>query len=162
MTQGAKIQSLGFSLSLHAPLPYTEVQRVSFVGYTGGKDGSLGLWNLQNLHAVPPYSTIMIYKLLYSRTVSGKTSYLASREPSTTLLLPGCHTESNASQVRLMGGLEQPIASYAKRFGVSLEDTALAWRFTLSLALPGVIAHYRGAWYFFCKTRCLFVLLANA
>ena len=32
----------------------TEVQRVSFVGYTGREDGSPGLWNLQNLHAVPP------------------------------------------------------------------------------------------------------------
>jgi len=31
----------------------TEVQRVSFVGYTGGEGGSLRLWNLQNLHAVP-------------------------------------------------------------------------------------------------------------
>ena len=35
----------------------TEVQRVSFVGYTRGEDGSSGLWNLQNLHAVPPYSS---------------------------------------------------------------------------------------------------------
>ena len=34
---------------------YTEVQRVSLVGYTGGEDGSPGLCNLQNLHAVPPY-----------------------------------------------------------------------------------------------------------
>jgi len=33
---------------------FTEVQRVSFVGYTGGEGGSLRLWNLQNLHAVPP------------------------------------------------------------------------------------------------------------
>ena len=32
---------------------HTEVQRVSFVGYTGGEGGSLRLWNLQNLHAVP-------------------------------------------------------------------------------------------------------------
>ena len=32
----------------------TQVQRVSFVGYTEGGDGGPGLWNLQNLHAVPP------------------------------------------------------------------------------------------------------------
>ena len=32
----------------------TEVQRISFVGNTGGVGGSPGLWNLQNLHAVPP------------------------------------------------------------------------------------------------------------
>ena len=31
-----------------------EVQRVSFVGYTGSEGGSPRLWNLQNLHAVPP------------------------------------------------------------------------------------------------------------
>ena len=30
------------------------VQRVSFVGYTGGEGGSPRLRNLQNLHAVPP------------------------------------------------------------------------------------------------------------
>jgi len=33
-----------------------EVQCVSFVGYTGGEGGSLRLWNLQNLHAVPPWT----------------------------------------------------------------------------------------------------------
>ena len=34
----------------------TEVQRLSFVGYTGSESGSPHLWNLQNLHAVlvPP------------------------------------------------------------------------------------------------------------
>ena len=32
----------------------TEVQRVSFVGCTGGEGGGPRLWNLQNLHAVPP------------------------------------------------------------------------------------------------------------
>ena len=32
---------------------YTEVQRVSFVGYTGGEGGRYRLWNLQNLPAVP-------------------------------------------------------------------------------------------------------------
>ena len=31
------------------------VQRVNFVGYTGGEGGGPRLWNLQNLHAVPPY-----------------------------------------------------------------------------------------------------------
>ena len=31
-------------------------QRVSLVGYTGGESGSPRLWNLQNLHAVPPYA----------------------------------------------------------------------------------------------------------
>jgi len=36
----------------------TEVQRISFVGYTGGVGGSPGLWNLQNLHAVPPYELL--------------------------------------------------------------------------------------------------------
>ena len=35
----------------HQNLP-TEVQRVGFVGYTGGEGGSPRLWNLQNLHAV--------------------------------------------------------------------------------------------------------------
>jgi len=34
---------------------HTEVQRISFVGYTGGEGGSPSLWNLQNLRAVPPY-----------------------------------------------------------------------------------------------------------
>ena len=29
----------------------TEVQRVRFVGYTGGEDGSPSLWNLQNLNS---------------------------------------------------------------------------------------------------------------
>ena len=38
----------------HAPTSDTEVQRISFVGYAGGEDGSPLLWNLQNLHAVPP------------------------------------------------------------------------------------------------------------
>ena len=33
---------------------HTEVQRVSFVGYTGHEGGSPRLWNLQNLHAPPP------------------------------------------------------------------------------------------------------------
>jgi len=43
-----------FGRSLSPPLKletFTEVQRVSFVGYTGGEGGSLHLWNLQNLHA---------------------------------------------------------------------------------------------------------------
>lgn len=34
----------------------TEVQRVSFVCYTGGEGGRIRLWNLQSLHAVPPYA----------------------------------------------------------------------------------------------------------
>ena len=34
------------------PEKNTEVQRISFVGYTGGVDGGPGLWNLQILHAV--------------------------------------------------------------------------------------------------------------
>jgi len=34
------------------------VQRVSFVGYTGGEGGSTGLWTLQNLHAVLEYSNL--------------------------------------------------------------------------------------------------------
>ena len=37
----------------------TEVQRVDFVSYTGGEGGSSGLWNLQNLRAVPPYCTCL-------------------------------------------------------------------------------------------------------
>jgi len=44
-----------YSLAGRAALSFgigTEVQRVSFVGYTGGEGGSPRLWNLQNLHAV--------------------------------------------------------------------------------------------------------------
>ena len=50
---------LGESLRLSSA-SYTEVQRVSFVGYTGGEGGSPGLWNLQNLHAVPPYASHVV------------------------------------------------------------------------------------------------------
>jgi len=32
----------------------TEVQGISFVGYTGVEGGRLRLWNLQNLCPVPP------------------------------------------------------------------------------------------------------------
>ena len=42
--------------------PHTEVQRISFVGYTGGEGGSPRLWNLQNLHAVPPYTLSFLHK----------------------------------------------------------------------------------------------------
>jgi len=41
---------------MNGAIVFTEVQRISFVGYTGGEGGSPRLWNLQNLHAVPPYS----------------------------------------------------------------------------------------------------------
>ena len=34
----------------------TEVQGISFVGYTGGEGSKLRLWNLQNLCPVPPYA----------------------------------------------------------------------------------------------------------
>jgi len=43
--------------------PSTEVQRVSFVGYTGDEGGSSRLWNLQNLHAVPPYGGAVLQEM---------------------------------------------------------------------------------------------------
>jgi len=44
---------------------FTEVQRVSFVGCTGGEGGSPRLWNLQNLHAVPPYSDFCFTEVFF-------------------------------------------------------------------------------------------------
>ena len=35
---------------------HTEVQVISFVGYTGVEGGRPPLWNLQNLCPVPPYA----------------------------------------------------------------------------------------------------------
>ena len=37
----------------------TEVQGLSFVGYTGVQGGRLRLWNLQNLWPVPPYHSML-------------------------------------------------------------------------------------------------------
>jgi len=51
-----KVCNMGGTLMFGHPFQWcTEVQSVSFVGYTGGEGGSPRLWNLQNLHAVPPY-----------------------------------------------------------------------------------------------------------
>ena len=44
----------GLRQNLMEQLVITEVRRVSFIGYTGGEGGSLRLWNLQSLHALPP------------------------------------------------------------------------------------------------------------
>ena len=40
---------------LASPCCLTEVQGISFVGYTGVGSGRPRLWNLQNLCPVPPY-----------------------------------------------------------------------------------------------------------
>ena len=38
---------------------YTEVEGISFEGYTGVEGGRPRLWNLQNLCPVPPYAALM-------------------------------------------------------------------------------------------------------
>ena len=62
VTYGEKLMGLGSGrmiemISLHFIYTYvlsTEVQGISFVGYTGVVGGRPRLWNLQNLCPVPP------------------------------------------------------------------------------------------------------------
>jgi len=48
----------------------TEVQGISFVGYTGTVGGRPRLWNLQNLCPVPPYSACLALRSLTAAALS--------------------------------------------------------------------------------------------
>jgi len=60
----ALLNCVGMDRSVH-----TEVQGISFVGYTGGEGSKLRLWNLQNLCPVPPYIQLDSLFLLHSLVI---------------------------------------------------------------------------------------------
>ena len=62
-------------MCLCSQLPTTEVQGISFVGYTGAVGGRLRLWNLQNLCPVPPYSYCTVGSTYHSICTIGRKNH---------------------------------------------------------------------------------------